>query len=109
MSGESLEEYARLIVSGACRGDAYVKFPSWYDIFLLYRMFTPNILNWAFRLLISPQGVSRTSSLLGTGRPISEIVGKPMLDGTSANKALAGPSTITFSGQSSPELLQKFE
>ncbi|KAJ8618699.1 hypothetical protein MRB53_014885 [Persea americana] len=28
-----VEEFARSIVSGACRGDAYVKFPSWYDIF----------------------------------------------------------------------------
>ncbi|XP_041004375.1 11-beta-hydroxysteroid dehydrogenase-like 5 [Juglans microcarpa x Juglans regia] len=33
MNGGYMEEYARLIVSGACRGDAYVKCPSWYDIF----------------------------------------------------------------------------
>lgn len=75
MSGGAVEEFARLIVSGACRGNAYVKFPSWYDVFLLYRVFAPNVLNWAFRLLISPQGTRRTSSYIGTGRSL-DIVDK---------------------------------
>ncbi|KAF7836502.1 pentatricopeptide repeat-containing protein [Senna tora] len=101
VSGESVEEFARLIVSGACRGDAYVKFPSWYDIFLLFRVFTPNILNWAFKLLISPQGVPRTSSLLGTGRPVAEMPPPP-------GKALVGSGPVTFSGQSSPQMQLNF-
>uniref|UniRef100_A0A0R0HAM0 11-beta-hydroxysteroid dehydrogenase-like 5 n=1 Tax=Glycine max TaxID=3847 RepID=A0A0R0HAM0_SOYBN len=63
VTGGPVEEFARLIVSGACRGDAYVKFPSWYDVFLLYRVFAPRVLNWAFRLLISPQG-TRGASLM---------------------------------------------
>ncbi|KAK2371991.1 11beta-hydroxysteroid dehydrogenase [Trifolium repens] len=75
VSGGAVEEFARLIVSGACRGDAYVKFPSWYDVFLLYRVFAPNVLNWAFRLLISPQGTRRISSYIGTGRSLDNVTG----------------------------------
>ncbi|KAE8666411.1 hypothetical protein F3Y22_tig00112498pilonHSYRG00060 [Hibiscus syriacus] len=37
-SGGPVEEFVRLIVSVACRGDAYVKYPSWHDSFLLFRM-----------------------------------------------------------------------
>ncbi|KAI4324248.1 hypothetical protein L6164_023802 [Bauhinia variegata] len=96
--GGPVEEFARLIVSGACRGDAYVKFPSWYDIFLLYRVFAPNVLSWAFRLLISPQGARRTSSLLGTGRSTMEAMMRPMLEGTSPRKPVAGAGSFTFSG-----------
>ncbi|RDX95855.1 11-beta-hydroxysteroid dehydrogenase-like 5, partial [Mucuna pruriens] len=87
--GGAAEEFARLIVSGACRGDAYVKFPSWYDVFLLYRVFAPSVLNWAFRLLISPQGTRRTSSsYVGTtGR-------KPILEGTLPNHTAIAPPTF---------------
>lgn len=55
-----MEEYARLIVSGACRGDAYVKCPSWYDIFLVFRFFAPNVLNWTLRLLLETHGARTT-------------------------------------------------
>ncbi|KAH1223252.1 11-beta-hydroxysteroid dehydrogenase-like 5 [Glycine max] len=100
VTGGPVEEFARLIVSGACRGDAYVKFPSWYDVFLLYRVFAPRVLNWAFRLLISPQGTRRASSYVGTGKHI-EAVGmvRPMamLEGTSPTHNAIGP--LTFSGQ----------
>lgn len=91
-----MEEFARLIVSGACRGDAYVKFPSWYDIFLLYRVFAPNVLSWTFRLLVSPNGARRTS-LIGTGRPFAEASGRPLLEGSSPRKLLTGP--VTFAQQ----------
>ncbi|KAL6961941.1 11beta-hydroxysteroid dehydrogenase [Sarracenia purpurea var. burkii] len=70
-SGGPVEEYARLIVSGACRGVAYVKFPSWYDIFLIYRVFAPNVLNWTFRLLLANNG-SRRTSFVGTGTQLLE-------------------------------------
>ncbi|XP_059629505.1 11-beta-hydroxysteroid dehydrogenase B [Cornus florida] len=78
-----VEEFARLIVSGACRGDAYVKFPSWYDVFLLYRVFAPNVLAWTFRLVFANHGVRR-SSLIGTG--------KPLLEAASPRKLLTGPN-----------------
>ncbi|RWW67632.1 hypothetical protein BHE74_00024907 [Ensete ventricosum] len=51
--GRQVEEFAKLMVADACRGNAYAKHPSWYDVFLLYRVFAPDILGWAFRLLLS--------------------------------------------------------
>ncbi|KAK9073451.1 hypothetical protein SSX86_007775 [Deinandra increscens subsp. villosa] len=75
-SGSPVEEFAQLIVSAAVRGKANVKFPSWYDVFLLYRMFAPDILTWTFRLLLSPQG-ARTTSYVGTGKPVSEAPSPP--------------------------------
>lgn len=81
MIGGPIEEFAKLIVSGACQGSIYVKYPSWYDVFLLYRMFAPNVLNWTFRLLLSANG-SRRTSLVGTGMPVYEgsASGRPLLE-----------------------------
>lgn len=98
-----MEKFARLIVSGACKGDPYVKFPSWYDIFLLYRVFAPKILNWTFRLLLSPNGTRRTS-LVGTGRPY--VAERPLLEGTSPRKSLTG-GPLTFSPLSPPHQLKQ--
>ncbi|KAK2968955.1 hypothetical protein RJ640_028465 [Escallonia rubra] len=86
VSGGPVEEFARLIVAGACRGDAYVKYPSWYDIFLLYRVFAPNVLNWTFRLLFTNHGTRRTS-FIGTGRPL--------LEAPPNRKLLGGPTTYS--------------
>ncbi|GAV79562.1 adh_short domain-containing protein [Cephalotus follicularis] len=92
-TGGAVEEFARLIVAGACRGDNYVKFPSWYDIFLLYRVFAPNVLGWTFRLLLATHHPAPTTSLVPTGRPL--------LEGASPRKLLAaGPTTFShFSPQ----------
>nr|CAN76088.1 hypothetical protein VITISV_028806 [Vitis vinifera] len=79
VTGGPVEEFARLMVAGACRGDAYVKYPSWYDIFLLYRVFAPNVLGWTFRLLLSTNGARRSTSLIGTGRPLLESSSPPKL------------------------------
>ncbi|XP_042974395.1 11-beta-hydroxysteroid dehydrogenase B-like isoform X2 [Carya illinoinensis] len=101
-----IEDYARLIVSGACRGDAYVKYPSWYDIFLLFRVFAPNVLNWTLRFLLATHGARRTS-LLGTGRPLLEYTGKPLLEmSPSPKKLLASP---THYSQLSPLQQPKWE
>ncbi|KAM5575104.1 11-beta-hydroxysteroid dehydrogenase B [Rosa sericea] len=109
-SGGPVEDFARLIVAGACRGDAYVKYPSWYDIFLLYRVFAPNILNWTFRMILPIHGTRRTS-LIGTGRPIlsegsygrsisSEgSYGRPLLEGTSPRTLLVSPTFTPLSHQ----------
>ncbi|KAJ0024241.1 hypothetical protein Pint_07519 [Pistacia integerrima] len=100
VTGGPVEDFARLIVAGACRGDAYVKFPNWYDIFLLYRVFVPNVLNWTFRLLISTHG--KRTSLVGTGRPLFlEGTGRPLLEGTPPRKLIVSPTTA-FSAQISP-------
>ncbi|XP_072973899.1 11-beta-hydroxysteroid dehydrogenase B [Typha angustifolia] len=69
LTGGHVEEFAKMMVAGACRGDAYVKHPSWYDIFLLYRVLAPDVLGWTFRLLLSTQG-ARKPSQIGTGRPL---------------------------------------
>ncbi|KAL9236989.1 hypothetical protein vseg_011586 [Gypsophila vaccaria] len=66
-----IEEFSKLIVSGACKGDPYVKYPSWYDVFLLFRAFAPRILGWTFRLLLVPKN-ERRMSLVGVGRPLIE-------------------------------------
>ncbi|PNS90964.1 hypothetical protein POPTR_019G073200v4 [Populus trichocarpa] len=75
-TGGPVEDYARRMVSGACRGDQYVKYPSWYDVFLLYRMFAPGLLNWTLRMLLASHG-SRRMSLAGTERPIFEGSSSP--------------------------------
>lgn len=72
VTGGPVEEYARLIVEGACRGDPYVKYPSWYDLFFLYRVFAPKVLFWTFRFLLTNGGAGRTTSFIGTGKPLLE-------------------------------------
>ncbi|KAJ7982727.1 11-beta-hydroxysteroid dehydrogenase-like 5 [Quillaja saponaria] len=70
-------------------------------------VFTPNVLSWTFRLLLSTH-VMRRTSLVGTGRPITEgAAGRPMLEGTPPRKLIAG-GPITFS-QLSPQQQQKLE
>ncbi|KAI6691309.1 hypothetical protein NL676_028137 [Syzygium grande] len=94
VSGGPVEEFAELIVSGACRGEPYVKYPSWYDTFLLFRVFAPNVLRWTFRLLLATHGARRTS-LVGTRRPIWEGAGRPLLEGPSPRKLIASPVTLS--------------
>lgn len=82
-----------------------MRFPSWYDIFLLYRVFAPNVLNWTFRLLLATNGARRTS-LVGTGRPSLEYSPRPLLEGTPPRKLLASP---TYYSQTSPLQQPKWE
>ncbi|XP_021288739.1 11-beta-hydroxysteroid dehydrogenase-like 5 [Herrania umbratica] len=101
VSGGAVEEFARLIVSGACRGNAYVKYPSWHDTFLLYRTFAPNVLNWILRLLLSVHGTRRTS-MMGVGRQLPKGAARYVSESTFPMKLPTGP--ITFS-----QLQQKME
>ncbi|KAL9248931.1 11-beta-hydroxysteroid dehydrogenase B-like protein [Drosera capensis] len=71
VSGGPVEEYASLIVDGACRGEPYVKYPNWYDTFLLYRVFAPKVLGWAMRMLLATERGRRTS-FVGVGKPLLE-------------------------------------
>ncbi|KAG8633587.1 11-beta-hydroxysteroid dehydrogenase B [Manihot esculenta] len=96
-TGGPVEEYAKLIVAGACRGDQYVKFPSWYDVFLLYRVFAPSVLNWTFRMLLATH-TGRRTSLVGTGRS--------MLEGSPPRKLLTGSNSLS---QTSSLQMQKLE
>lgn len=98
VTGGPVEDYARFMVSSACRGENHVKFPSWYDIFLLYRVFAPDLLSRTFRMLLATNGARRTS-LVGTG--------KPLLEGSPPRKLLTAPN-VTFSN-SGPLQMQKLE
>lgn len=73
LSSGHVEEFARMMVAGACRGDTYVRYPTWYNTFLLYRVFVPDVLGWTFRLLLSSSGPRRHSLLpdasIAAGRP----------------------------------------
>ncbi|KAL0456305.1 UNVERIFIED_CONTAM: 11-beta-hydroxysteroid dehydrogenase-like 5 [Sesamum latifolium] len=97
VTGGPVEEFAKQIVSGACRGDPYVKYPSWYDIFFLYRVFAPKVLDWTFRFLLTNGGARRTS-FIGTGRPLLETSSprrSAVLEGSSPRRLPQG--SLTFS------------
>ncbi|KAL5704067.1 11beta-hydroxysteroid dehydrogenase [Ranunculus cassubicifolius] len=93
VTGDHVQKYAKWIVDGACRGDAYVKYPSWYDTFMVYRAFTPDILRWTFQLLLASDGSRRTTSYVGTGRVPTET--------TSPTKLLT-PGPFAFAPPSPP-------
>lgn len=100
ISGGYVEEFARLIVSGACRGDAYVKCPNWYDVFFVYRVFAPKVLSWTFRVLLAMHGTRRSSPLMpGAGKGM-----QPLLEGSSPRKLLRSPTSSQYSPQYSPQL-----
>lgn len=84
VSGGPVEEFAKLIVAGACRGDPYVKYPSWYDIFFMYRVFAPKVLYWTFQFLLK-SGSARQTSFIGTGRPL--------LEGSPTRRLIPSPTT----------------
>uniref|UniRef100_A0ACD6A354 Uncharacterized protein n=1 Tax=Avena sativa TaxID=4498 RepID=A0ACD6A354_AVESA len=71
-----VEAYARAVVDGACRGDARVRRPGWYDVFLVFRAFAPDVLAWTFRLLLST--AAPAPSTAGSGhRAVVAPVGAP--------------------------------
>ncbi|XP_027091175.2 11-beta-hydroxysteroid dehydrogenase-like 5 [Coffea eugenioides] len=98
VTGGPAEDFAKLIVGGACRQAAYVKYPSWYDIFFVFRVFSPNVLYWTFHLL-STSHVSRRTSFIGTGRPL--------LEGSPPRKLLTGASPGTSSQSQVPVYQQQ--
>ncbi|KAK8967297.1 11-beta-hydroxysteroid dehydrogenase-like 5 [Platanthera guangdongensis] len=83
--GTHVEEFAKLIVAGACRGEAYVKYPSWYDVFFLYKVLAPDVLGWTFRLLSGSYGCWRDSATGGGG------AARPLLEASPARKSLPAP------------------
>ncbi|KAJ0969361.1 hypothetical protein J5N97_022238 [Dioscorea zingiberensis] len=87
LSGHHVEEFAKMIVTGACRGDAYVKYPSWCDTFLLYRVFSPDVLNWTFHLLFANHS-ARKASLTRPSRPL--------LEGPPPQKLLPAPPNVQY-------------
>ena len=45
------EECAKDIVKGAIRGHRYVRVPYWSTVFLLYRVFTPEVVDFLLNLI----------------------------------------------------------
>ncbi|KAH7440459.1 hypothetical protein KP509_04G108500 [Ceratopteris richardii] len=78
---EYAETCAKAIVSGAVRGKRHVQVPSWYNIFIIYRVFAPEVLDWLYNILY----VKKTSE---HGKPYS----KAILDTTGMKKTLYPPS-----------------
>ncbi|KAG0546721.1 hypothetical protein BDA96_01G018300 [Sorghum bicolor] len=101
--GAHVEAYARALVAGACRGDAYVKRPSWYDVFLVFRVFAPDVLAWTFRLLLSSStpvaaaGPTTTTSAITARRPPPAALPappvRPLLEYTPPPPASRRPSS----------------
>ncbi|XP_043720791.1 11-beta-hydroxysteroid dehydrogenase B-like [Telopea speciosissima] len=102
VTGGHVEEYARMIVAGACRGDPYVKFPSWHDVFMVFKVFAPNVLVWTFHLLFTTISPRRTS-FIGTGRSLLESSpprsGRLLLESSPPRKLITGPPTSSFALQ----------
>lgn len=72
-----MEAYARALVAGACRGDAYVKRPSWYDVFLVFRVFAPDVLAWTFRLLLSTAAAAPSTTAPARRPPPAALPAPP--------------------------------
>ncbi|XP_042495690.1 11-beta-hydroxysteroid dehydrogenase B-like [Macadamia integrifolia] len=102
VTGGHVEEYAKLIVAGACRGVTYVRFSNWYDIFMVYRVFAPNVLAWAFRLLLTNN--TRRTSYIGTGRSFLENI--PSRSGRLLSGPPPGSTPLNFQQQ---QQLLKYE
>ncbi|KAF8757474.1 hypothetical protein HU200_010998 [Digitaria exilis] len=76
--GGHVQAYARALVGGACRGDAYVKRPRWYDVFLVFRVLAPDVLAWTFRLLLSTAADSTTPAAARRPPPTALLPAPPL-------------------------------
>lgn len=72
------EECAKAAVDGVVRGYDYVTVPFFYSVFLLYRVFAPEVLEWIFHLFY----------VVNPDKPAS----KKILEATNASKAVYPPS-----------------
>ncbi|KAH7307533.1 hypothetical protein KP509_22G064000 [Ceratopteris richardii] len=77
---EFAEDCAKAMVLGALKGKRHVQVPSWYNTFVLYRVFAPEVLDWVYRLLY----VQKTSQ----GKPYT----KAIMEVPGAKKGLYPPS-----------------
>ncbi|XP_019171412.1 PREDICTED: 11-beta-hydroxysteroid dehydrogenase 1B-like [Ipomoea nil] len=90
MPVEKVEGCAKAILDGACRGERYVTHPTWFKVTQWWKVFFPEVVEGAQRLL----------DISWPGSPAHETLGKKILELTSANK-LIYPDTIQ------PETVQK--
>uniref|UniRef100_M1DQB9 Steroleosin n=1 Tax=Solanum tuberosum TaxID=4113 RepID=M1DQB9_SOLTU len=59
-----VEECAKAIVNGSCRGERYVTVPAWFKVTYLWKVFFPEVVEWILRLLwLSSSGTSPEDAL----------------------------------------------
>lgn len=73
-----VEECAKAIVNGACRGERYVTVPSWFKVTYLWKVFCPEVVEWILRLFY----------LSGSGTSPEDAPSKKILDYTGLQKLL---------------------
>ncbi|KAF8400002.1 hypothetical protein HHK36_015875 [Tetracentron sinense] len=84
----SADGTAKAVVDSACRGDRYLTVPWWFGVTFLWKMFSPEVLDWFLRLLY----------VTGPGISERDAISKKILELTGAKKFLY-PASIQ-----SPEL-----
>ena len=78
------EECAKALLRGAMRSERYVRIPFWYTVFLLYRIFAPEVMDFVQALIYLTPTPGRKD-----GAPIS----KALID-IPGMKALMYPTTV---------------
>ncbi|KAH0686558.1 hypothetical protein KY290_018167 [Solanum tuberosum] len=73
-----VEDCAKAIVNGACRGERYITVPSWFRVTYLWKVFCPDVVEWFLRLLY----------LSGWGASQEDAPSKKILDYTGVQKVL---------------------
>ncbi|MCD7454504.1 Polycomb protein sop-2 [Datura stramonium] len=73
-----VEECAKAIVNGACRGERYITVPAWFRVTYLWKVFCPEVVEWILRLLC----------LTGSGTSPDDSLSKKILDYTGVQKVL---------------------
>lgn len=73
-----VEECAKAIVNGACRGERYVTVPAWFRVTYLWKVFCPEVVEWVLRLFC----------LTGSGTSPEDALSKKILDYTGVKKFL---------------------
>ena len=56
-------------MEAAVRRDRYVIVPGWYKLFLLYRIFAPEVMDWTNRYIIQVSALAGKSARLGRPAP----------------------------------------
>ncbi|XP_057479502.1 11-beta-hydroxysteroid dehydrogenase A-like [Actinidia eriantha] len=77
------ESCAKAIVNSACRGERYVTAPAWFGVTYLWKVFCPELIEWAFRFLY----------LTSPGESPKEVPSKKIHDLNDA-KSVLYPETV---------------
>ncbi|KAK4351113.1 hypothetical protein RND71_030426 [Anisodus tanguticus] len=73
-----VEDCAKAIVNGACRGERYITVPAWFRVTYLWKVFCPEVVEWILRLLC----------LTGSGKSPEDALSKKILNYTGVQKVL---------------------